>query len=47
MIVKPPMCSLPSVNGPSVSSVSPSRWRTTVAVTRRVQAGEKTHAPAA
>ena len=45
MIVKPPTCSLPSANGPSVSSVSPSWWRTTVAVLARVQAaGEHPHA---
>ena len=32
MIVKPPMCSLPSANGPSVMSTSPSLGRSTVAV---------------
>ena len=32
MIVKPPRCSLPSTNGPSVMSASPSLTRTTVAV---------------
>ena len=38
--------SLASTNGPSVISVSPSPWRTTVAVSAKCRPAEKTHAPA-
>ena len=37
MIVKPPMCSLPSTKGPSVTSTSSPCGRSTVAVLARVQ----------
>ena len=47
MIVNPPMCSLPSANGPSVMSTSPSWSRTTVAVLGACSPPAKTHAPAA
>ncbi len=45
MIMNPPMCSLPSANGPSVVSMSPSRNRTTVAVLAECRPPPKTHAP--
>ena len=47
MMQKPPMCSLPSVYGPSVMSTSPSWTRTTVAVLGGCSPPAKTHAPAA
>src|SRR5207302_9110459 len=47
MIRSPPTCSLPSANGPSVSSTSPSWSRTTVAVLAACSPPLKTHAPAA
>src|SRR6266568_3092124 len=46
-IVNPPTCSLPSVNGPSVVSVSPPLTRTTVAVLAGCSPALKTHDPAA
>ncbi len=46
-IVKPPMCSFPSVNGPSVVSVSPPVTLTTVAVLAGCRPAVKTQAPAA
>jgi hypothetical protein len=46
-IVKPPMCSFPSANGPSVVSTSPSRGRRTVAVLGGCRPPANTHAPAA
>jgi hypothetical protein len=45
--VNPPRCSLPSVNGPSVSSGVPSRSRTTVAALAGCSPAAKTQAPAA
>ena len=42
----PPMCSLPSANGPSVISLSPSWTRTTVAVLGGWSPPANTHAPA-
>ena len=47
MIENPPMCSLPSANGPSVVSTSPSSGRSTVAVLGGCSPPAKTHAPAA
>ena len=47
MIVKPPRCSLPSANGPSVMSTSPPSSRTTVAVLGGCRPPANTHAPAA
>src|ERR1019366_5878404 len=43
----PPMCSLPSRNGPSVTSTSPSESLSTVAVLDGCSPPAKTHAPAA
>src|SRR5262249_24762994 len=46
MTVTPPRCSLPSVYGPSVTSMSPSRYRTTVAVPGSCSPPPNTHTPA-
>src|SRR6185436_14561902 len=42
MIVKPPMCSLPSVNGPSIVRISPSCGRSTVALLAECSPPENT-----
>src|SRR5215813_11966408 len=47
MIKQPPTCSFPSANGPSVTSTSPSRGRSTVAVLDGYSPPLKTQAPAA
>ena len=47
MIQNPPMCSLPSANGPSVMSRSPPSARSTVAVSGGCRPPVKTQAPAA
>src|SRR5262245_56011847 len=46
MMVKPPMCSLPSMYGPSVITMSPSRACSTVDVLGRCSPALKTHTPA-
>src|ERR1700722_7513986 len=46
-MVKPPRCSFPSANGPSVMIISPPRGRITVAVLAGCSAPVKTQAPAA
>src|ERR1700677_3924527 len=45
IIQKPPMCSLPSANGPSVTSTPPSAARTTVAVSGGCSPALNTQAP--
>ena len=47
MIQNPPMCSLPSANGPSVTSTSPPAARSTVAVSGGCRPPVNTQAPAA
>ena len=47
MTVNPPMCSLPSANGPSVVSTSPPSGRSTVAELGGCRPPAKTQAPAA